>query len=290
MKRILCGVCLFAAAVSGAQDDAGGLGGYTSMTINDVGKFSGTLSPFAVKEMTGGVDITLTSDDPGMKPLPMRAYTMRFTYAEGAQRPSVITMEGNVRVTHPQGQVSAEKAVWDFGAGELVFTGDPSMDSEQAKGVKGSKFILNFNENSIEIEDMKAANIPTMIAEEADPSLLLESDIGDWSGFVDALKGQMRSDAASPGKQLVAQLEGEVQGYLANVATEGLVKQKGDLLKQLNSVLKKPGMYSREAYAGVSLGDEVKGLLAKGSLMPAEQSRQNRLLLEAAYPQYIVSR
>jgi hypothetical protein len=66
-----------------------------------------------------------------------------------------------------------------------------------------------------------------------------------------------------------------------------LVGAKADVIKQLNAVIRKPGMYKRAAWDGIALSDEVKALIAKKDQTPEEQARQNRLLLNAAYPAMI---
>ncbi len=291
MKRLMAAAWLAGwCAVCVAQQTPDATGGYDAMRIERVGRFIGSFGEsMAIREMTDGVRISLLSTGNPDDPLPIRAHTMRFTWAEGAERPSQIVMEGGVEVDHPQGQLTAEKGVWDFDTGELVFTGDPVMNSETAKGVRGSKMVINFNKNTMEIMDMSAAQVPLRGAGggSADPSLLTEGDVSDWTGLIDTLKTQMRADAPSPGRQVGAQLGEETRNILLGVATDALVQEKGRLVKAINSVIKAPGLYDEAAWEGVALGDEAQALLAKDVLTQKEQTRLNRLLLQAAYPGYI---
>lgn len=293
MRQVLVAACLVAGCAM-AQDMGGDMGGYTSMSI-DAGRFVGSFSGgMAIKEMTDGVRITLLSEDANVKPLPIRAYKMKFDYTEGASKPSMITMEGNVEVQHPQGSITAEKAEWNFDTGRLVFTGNPIMNSDQVKDLRGSKFTMNFKTNEIEISDMKAPEIPLggmgSSTGSADPSLLTQGDVKDWAGLLKTLKSQAAAEAASPGKQVAKLLDDQVRKMLLNVSVEALAEEKGTMIKQLNKVVKKEGLYLEAAWKDMALSDEAKGLLAKEGRKPEETARLNRLLLEAAYPEFIAKR
>ncbi len=291
MRRLnsLC-LCLCIAGWAVAQD-ANDMGGYTHMRIDKVGRFKGGFEgSLSFKEMTDGVRITLLADDPDMKPLPIQSYSMRFEQKEGASAPSRITMEGGVKLTHPQGELSAEKAVWDFETGELVFTGDPVMNSETAQGVRGSKIAIDFKKNTINIFDMQADTIPLRAMEkEADPSLLVVADVSDWTGLIDALKVAANDSVPSPGKHLVDLLSEEVRVGLMSAETAVLVKQQKMLLKQLNKVLQNKAFYKEDAFAKTALSEQTKALVAKTALEPLELTQRNRLLLHDAFPGYITA-
>lgn len=272
-----------------------GMGGYGRMEIEHVGLMDGTLDG-RINKMAGGVKIKLIADKPDMKDLPIRAKTMTFTYKEGGTKPSRIVLEGNVEIDHPQASVRAEKADWDMEKGELVFTGDPVMRSDRVKEMRGSKMILNFETNAFQVTDVR---IPEFDTNQAGPAagaggggapVLADGDVTDWTGFITALKAAAASDAASPGKQLASRGGEQMQGALKTMAPEEILKNKELVLKAMNGVLKKSGFYSKAAWADISLGDEVKELLAKGALSPAEQARQNFLLLQAAFPNFIASK
>ena len=291
MKRLVAAIGFAGVCVAAfAQQEPGAAGGYDAMRIEHVGRFLGSFSDsMAIREMTDGVRISLLSEDGSQEALPIRAHTMTFSWEEGDSRPSQIVMEGGVEVDHPQGQLTAEKGVWDFGTGELVFTGNPVMNSETAKGVRGSKMVINFNENTMEIMDMSAAQVPLRGAGSGprDPSLLTEADVTDWTGLVDTLKTQMRAEAPSPGRQVGAQLGEETRNILLGVGTAALVQEKGRLVKAMNSVLEAPGLYDPAAWEGITLNGEATALLEQDTRTGAEQTRLNRLLLQAAYPDYI---
>ncbi len=271
-------------------------GGYTRMKIEKVGSCKAAFGgSFRIQSMTGGVHIVLMSDDPAQKDLPIRAQTMTFDWPEGVDQPKQLVLEGNVQIQHPQAAVSAERAEWNFETGKLVFTGSPKMDSERAKGLRASRITLNFKTNQLEAEDMSIDEAPMNstgggLGGTADPSALTEADIKDWAGFIDAIKTDLKKPAACPGKQLAAKLGAEAQTALKNMDTAMLVQNKGSLLKNINKVLGQPGLYTKDAFAGVTLDDETKALLDKKERTTAEQMRQNRLLLQAAFPSFIAGR
>lgn len=276
-----------------AQDLKGG--GYTKMKIEKVGSCKGSFGgAFRIQSMTGGVSIVLKSDDPAQKDLPIRAQSMNFDWPEGADRPNRLVLEGNVQIQHPEASVSAEKAEWNFETGKLVFTGSPKMDSERAKNLRASRITLNFKTNQLETEDMSIEEVPMEstggLGGSADPNLLTEADIKDWAGFVDAIKADLKKAEACPGKQLAAKLGPEAQAALKSMGTDLLVQNKSGLLKNINKVLGQSGLYNKEAWAGVPLDDETKALLDKKERTPAEQTRQNRLLIQAAFPAFVKAR
>mgnify|MGYP000890152277 CR=1 FL=1 len=290
MKRMLLVAVLTAGVCASAQELSGDFGGYSAMQI-DAGRFLGSFDgPMVIKEMTDGVRIVLLSDDPDVKPLPIRAYTMQFDYKAQSATPSRIIMEGNVEVQHPQGSVTAERADWDFDKEQLVFTGNPVMNSETIRGLRGSRIIINFKTNTLEVVDMQAQQVPLRGVGDTDPSLLTEADFPDWPGFVKALKAQVASDDPSPGRQILAHLGADVSGQLSSTPLEVLIERKSSLINQLNKAIKKPGLYNEAAWKKITLSNEIKELMAKTAPEAAEQTRLNRLLLEAAYPEYIMKR
>ncbi len=290
MKRVLLVAALTAGVCASAQELSGDFGGYSAMQI-DAGRFLGSFDgPMVIKEMTDGVRIVLLSDDPDIKPLPIRAYTMQFDYKDQGATPSRIIMEGNVEVQHPQGSVTAERADWDFEKELLVFTGNPVMNSETIRGLRGSRIVINFKTNTLEVVDMQAQQVPLRGVGDADPSLFTEADFPDWPGFVQVLKAQAASDEPSPGKQILAHLGADVSGQLATTPLEVLIERKSSIINQLNKAIKKPGLYNEKAWKNIPLSDEIKALMAKTSPDAEEQTRLNRLLMEAAFPDNIVRR
>jgi hypothetical protein len=241
--------------------------------------------------MTDGVRISLRSENPELKPIPIVANKMKFTWPEkGGKRPSRIVLEGKVVIDHPQANVRADKADWDFEKGILTFTGSPVMKSPQVpEGIEAQKIVLNFNGDRFEVYGGRAKEIHLgdMAGEEAGP--LRAEDVRDWPGLFAILKTQAAANEPSPGKRLVSLLDPKAQHAIASDEVEQLLKNKEAILKTINHALTNPKLYDAAAWQGVELGAEAKALLGKGTRSAKESARLNRLLLEAAYPDFIVT-
>lgn len=284
-----------AAPIAAAQDQS--LGGYKSMKIDYIGELTGGFDG-RFETMSGGVEITLTAEDPNLKPLPIKARTMTFEYGEGSGTPARIVMQGGVSVNHPTAAVMSEKAVWDFESGEMTFSGDVVMNNDRMQDVRCEQLVLNFNTNRYRMTNVKAQGI-TLPGDAAaaggaaagggDPSLLDSGDVKDWAGLVDTFKKQAAAEGASPGRQIAALLDAETRGILKSASTETIVGNKGAFLKQLNKVLQSPNLYKADAWAGTALSDEAKSLIDKKDRTAAETIRLNRLLICAAYPDFIAA-
>ncbi|MBI2425180.1 MAG: hypothetical protein HYV27_20305 [Candidatus Hydrogenedentes bacterium] len=287
MKRTL-----FAALLLGMPlvAQAQGMGGYDDMKLNFFGKL--VVVNNAIQEITDGLDIELHSNDPAKPSLPIKANHAKFVYAEGGKSPVRILLEGNVDIKHPTAKVMAQKADWDFESGNLTFTGNPVANTEQIQGLKCEKIVINTKDDTYQIFSGSAENIklgsPDGGGGSSDPSLLTESAVTDWKGFLTQLKRESAADQASPGKALVSKLDPKLQGALASMSVDQLLAAKGDILKNLNSVLKKPDLYDAASWKGVTLSDETKALAEKGDRTAEETTRLNRQLLAAAYPKAIL--
>jgi hypothetical protein len=277
-----------APASGAAQGMDSSLGGYTSLRLDEAGLFVGGFDG-TIDRLSDGVKITLLSTDPSLKPLPISAREMKFSWNKEANstKPSKILLEGKVAIDHPQATVRAEKADWDLDAGMLVFTGAPVITTEQVpQGIEGQKVVLNFNQNKFEVYGGRAKEIPLQSAmgpgAAPDPNLLREQDIKDWPKFLESIRTQAAADKPSPGKQLVTLLDAKVQKLLTTTAMETLLGDKAAVLKQINKVIGNPKFYNEPAWAGISLNDSTQEMLAQGAKAP--MTRLNRSLLSAAYP------
>ncbi|MCC6143983.1 MAG: hypothetical protein IT368_09270 [Candidatus Hydrogenedentes bacterium] len=295
MKRLAAIATLALAAAVHAQNPQD-FGGYTSMRIDFVGFMQGDYQTGALEKFTDGVKITLLSDDPNQKPVPISANTMTFQYAEGQSMPTVITMEGQVQIDHPQASIRAGRAEWNFESGDLVFTGSPVMKSDRFKEMRGEKMRMNFKTGAFEVSQAKIDEIPLeqsgtgSSGAPSNPNLLSESDVTDWPGLIQALKNESASSAPSPGRLLVSLLPGTLREAVQGMSVETLVGQKGKVLGELNKILQTQNLYDPTAFGGVTLDDEAKALAAKSDRSDEERIRLNRLLLQAAYPAMIAKK
>jgi hypothetical protein len=265
------------------------MGGYSSMEI-EAGRMKGNFATGSIDEMTGGVRLKLLSDDPATKPLPVSAGSMKFTWKEGQTTPSTILMEQDVKVDHPQASISAQRAEWNFETGDLVFSGSPVVNSEQLKGLRGEKMLLNLHNNTFEVLQVRADEVPLKASEGAGangaaPSQQLTGrEIKDWAGLIDAIKKEAAQDQPSPGKQVMKQMNAQNQQLLMKMDTAMLLERKEDLLRLINGVLVKPDFYSADAWLGIALPETVQASLAAENQSREELVAMNKALLKAAYP------
>jgi len=273
---------LFAAAIAAsAQTGPGAMGGYNTMDV-EAGEYDGGLDG-TINRLSGGAKVRLYSDDPDKDPLPISAETMTFSYPdEGGSQPSAILLEGKVVVTHPEGTIRAQKADWDLDKGILTFTGDPVMSTALADEIRGEQVIINFNQDRVLIPGIRIKEM--RLAEARDPSLLSETDVRDWARFLDTMQTQRGADRPSPGKRIVSLLDPEAQEQIAAATPQQLLANKKGVLKQLNRVLANAKLYDKACWEGSGLDTETQDLLARDELSARQQTRLNRLLLQAAYP------
>lgn len=275
-------------ALSVAAQTESSMGGYSSMEI-EAGVMKGNFATGAIDELTGGVRIRLLSDEPGLDPLPIEAGKMTFTWTKGRTTPTTIVMETKVKVKHPDAEISAGRAEWNFDTGELIFSGDPVVNSERLKGLRGERMVLNLKTNTFEVTQVRADQVPLHGAGDAsgassNPDEIRAGDIKDWTALIDAIKAEAASESDSPGRQILEQMPESNRKLLMTMETSQLVERKEDILRLFNGVLSASNFYKPEAWKGKPLSDEIQKLIGTEGLDKAGQARLNRLLIEAAYP------
>jgi len=293
MKR-LNALLLVAGLLAGEALAQGGTEGYSKMSVI-AGVMTGNINTKRLDKLSDGVQIELISED-GTKPnLPIKASTVTFTWIEGKSTPATISMRGSVDINHPQAHITAERADWNLESGELVFTGNPVLDSEDFKNLKADEIRINMETGAYQLRQGNVKEMPLQGAESgvsggsgaAVPGMLSESDISDWTVFLDTLKAEAKAEGENPGKQIMSRLGEKPRGMLMGTDTAVLVGAKGQVLEQLNGVLRRSGMFKRSAWAGKTLSEEIEALLKIQEQTPEQQVRQNRLLLHAAYPDLV---
>lgn len=263
------------------------MGGYSSMKIDRAGQIVGNFNG-AIEEMSGGVSIVLLSDDPAKGNLPIKADRITFEWAEDGGQPRLIVLTGDVRITHPQADIAAEKAEWNFESGELVFTGNPVMNSPKAQDMRGSRMVLNMEAGTFRVEGVSIDTLPlggmTGGGGSGGGGGMSESEIGDWPGFVNALKG---GQAGTPAGHLLSLLDPGARQTLQDTPTDLVVQNKGKLMGQLNKLWAAPQFYNASAWSGVALPEEVKGKLEDPNLEAGERATQNKAAFRAAFAPFM---
>lgn len=278
--------CLLAGA---AMAQMGGK--YGKMKIEHAGQITGNFKG-AIESMTGGVKLELLSDDPAQGNLPIAADSIKFEWVEGSTQPARIVLEGDVRIKHPEADVAAQKAVWDFTTGELTFTGSPVMNSPRAQNMRGDKMTLNMNNGTFNVTgvslpmlDLNAGGGGGISGPATGGGALSASDIQDWPGLVNNLKSNAKNDN-TPGGHIVGMLDPKARGMLLDTPTETVVEHKGDLLKQLNKLLPLKQFYAAEAWQGVALPEETTKALTSADTPEADRTKANVAAFKAAFSAY----
>lgn len=295
MKRLIA-LLLAACMLAGPARAQGGTEGYSRMSVK-AGVMTGNINSRRLDKLSGGVEIELISEDSTQPNLPIKADLITFVWVDGRNTPAKISMRGNVDITHPDAHITAERADWNLETGDLIFTGNPVLDSADFKGLRADEIQINMETGAYEL---RQGNVREMAIQGGDgsngggngggadiPGLLTESDITDWARFLDTIKAQAAAEGENPGKQILARLGEEPRRMLTTMDTAALVGAKGQVLGQLNGVLRRPGMFKRSAWAGATLTQEIEDLLKLSNQTPEQQVRQNRLLLHAAYPDLV---
>lgn len=166
MSAVMAGLLAQAPATEAAKP----MSGYTMMDY--AGGYMELSFEGKVDTMSDGVKITLRSEDPEKKPLPITARSVKFNWPEkGGDQPSSIVLEGKVVVEHPEASVHAEKAEWDFEKGVLTFTGSPSMKSpKMPDGIDAEKVVLNFSDGRVRVFGGRAHNVRLTGLNDAKPA------------------------------------------------------------------------------------------------------------------------
>ena len=291
------GVCAILICALQAAAQEGDFGGYGTMTIKRVGNMHGSFANgVQISEMTGGVEVVLKSAKAGEQDLPISANSMTFQYPEGGAKPSLIVLQGKVRIQHPKADVSADRAEWDFNANKLVFTGNPVMRNPQVQEMRCERMTLDFATNDFNTENCTIAGIDMTQGRGGESAggaggggALSDAAVTDWQGLIQALKDQSAADAPSPGKHIVSLVDPSLRNPLQTMAADQLVAQKAVLLKQLNALMRKPSFFNVESWAGVTVPEEVLAQARRTDLTAEERGQVNHALLHAAFPSAVAA-
>jgi hypothetical protein len=244
----------------------------------------------------GGAEIELIPADPASPPMRIKGNDITFKYAEGSEEPEVLVLTGNVNVTHPQGNIVADRGEWNRRTGDLNFQGSPAVLKRKDGGdLTAPKITFNMEtgqmsaEGGFQIKNMPLAGMggaPGGGKQDQSPFLLSAKDVTDWPALLGGVKRQGAAAEPSPGKQILAQFDPKLRQQFNNVVSDKApnASTQGELVKALNRALRSKTLYNADAWKGIEVPADAQALLKKGSLSSEEVVQLNRRLLEAAYP------
>ncbi len=280
-------LCAIGWAQQGGLTDSG----YYALEVRHIGHAEFNLGSGGFKFMEGGADLVFRSKDPA-NDLPVRAQRIDFTYANPDDpTPSRIVLQGNVVIEHSEGTIRAAKADINFQTGDAVFTGSPKLDSARAKGLESERIVLNLNTQDVTMEGMSAKQIllEDPEASAADKMLLSDSDVTDWTAFINTFKREVTAEEPSAGKHLASLLDENIRRAVIAVSAENLLRDRAGILKQLNTAVQSPALYDAAIWPVDTLPADVRALAELGptAIGAEDLLRLNRALLHVAYPELV---
>lgn len=284
-------VLLWSAAATG--QDAVRSFNFSTMDL-DAGEFMFNFETQQIERMSRGADITFYPDNPGERPMRLRARDISFTWAStDADEPSTMLLEGNVIITHPQGEIRSARAEWNVATAVMVFTGSPRITSERRGTLTGERMELNLQTGDFRGEAIRGENVPIRGGGDTPRpgavNLLSTSSVDDWPALLSAIKVDSQRPEPSPGRHVLGALTPQVRAGFDNLAeSDELAEgQKRLIVDALNSLLLSPRLYDEDAWAEVTVPADIAALAQSQELPEAEQVMVNRALLHAAYPGHI---
>lgn len=240
-----------------------------------------------IDRIGAGAALVIHAADPGQEPLRIRASEISMSYAsEDAADPAQVVFDGDVRINHPVGTITAGRADWDFGSNVIVFTESPTITSDRFKKAQAEKITLDLINSTMTLEGNTGITGAQLTGGGAssDPSLLALGDIRDWPGLVSKLKSGNAAEGATPAKQVIATLDAQRRDMFQSASNEMLLENKDKVIEMLNNALKSPALYSDDAWASVDIDADTKALMAESPTSGEKLTKANRSLLHAAFP------
>lgn len=117
-------------------------------------------------------------------------------------------------------------------------------------------------------------------------SLFKLSEFIDWPGLCTRLSDEAQKLGGNPSRRILEVLPAEKRQVIAEVAGNGDVEDKSEVVQTFNDILKLRGFYRASDFEKGLLTAEASTLLTRGqnNLTEEETEKLNRLLLEASYP------
>jgi hypothetical protein len=261
----------------------------------DAGEFAFNFETQQIERMSRGADITFYPDDPGERPMRLRARDISFGWqSRESNEPSSMLLEGNVIISHPRGEIRAARADWDVATSVMIFTGSPSITSDQRGTLTGERMELNLQTGEFRGVNIRGENVPIRgSGADAPPAgaqnLLSTAAVDDWPALLTAIRQDSQREGPSPGRRILSLMTPQVRAGFDNLAdaTELAEGQKRLVTDALNGLLSSPRLYDAESWEGLEVAPGILTAAQAPELPEAERVMVNRALLHAAYPDFI---
>lgn len=241
-----------------------------------------------IDRIGAGAALVIHPSDPAQDALRIRAAEITMRYAtDDAEDPAFVVFDGDVRINHPVGTITAGRAEWDFAKNVIVFMESPVITSDRFKKARAEKIILDLTNSEMTLEghtEIEGAQLTGGDGGGSDPSRLAAGDIRDWPGLIAKLKEGSAAEGFSPAKQVVATLDAQSKKTFQGASVDMLLENKDQVVKMLNNALKSPNFYSEPAWAGIALDADTQALLGQAPTSGVLLTKLNRGLLHAAFP------
>ena len=291
-RLFLIGSLIFLLPVVALAQGAGRSFNFSTMDLN-AGEFIFDFEKQQIESMSRGADVTLYPDNPGERPLRMRAREIKFEWGDaGSSEPESMLLEGDVIISHPQGEIRAARGLWTVQDSLMVFTGNPRVETAQLGTLTGERLELNLMTGRFSGAHVTGRGLTIGSRGDAPGSsanLLAVDSVEDWPAFLTAIQQDVQRDSPNPGKHIASLMTPQVRAGFENLANQSdfAEGQKRLVVDALNGLLLSPRLYNAEAWSETEVPADIVTMARTPELPEAELVMVNRALLHAAYPGFV---
>ncbi len=291
MKYAVAAALLLAVAIDAASQANLEDAGYRELAVISSGETRANFGTGQIEYITEA-DMVLIAEDEAEN-LPIKAGRVDFQYAdEESTVPTRIRLAGNVRIEHPEGNITAEHVDMNFETSQAKFTGNPAVYNERfPEGFFGDEILLNLEDETVNVKNGRAKVVRLTSPDPAKRLELTEAAVTDWPGFLTALRAQASSTEPSPGLHVASRLDPVVRNAMKSSDIETLLLQQRGIVKLLNGILAEPTFYDAEAWSKFTVSSEITDQLNTpiDQLDKATLVWANRMLLHTAFSEFVAA-
>jgi|GEM_PF-224079 len=166
---------------------------------------------------------------------------------------------------------------WLIARGEFVSMKEKIKKTPKAKRLLGTAHIYLWGDAYLSKENIRSPENPWKRI---------------WKPFTKQMIAESKSDKPTVGKQIRKLMNPEQWEKVVEITATpyDYVYLKRDIANELSRLISMPEFYDESSWKGIAIPDEAKDLLKKrrSSLSLKELCQMNGLLLQAAYPEYIM--